>query len=209
VEARFRAAAADPAANQFRSEVDGHAENGLEVAEHDPEGAVAVQIQTPIDEMSRGIVQILERMSALERKQNSFQDTLESLARLPLQVNLNTTARSNANLALIDVPMPSDQAQLRALARDTVTLSGFLKRKFSELELSSEEKHLARSKVSNAFGHLAKLRKLASGSLEYAGQINRAQVHYRLQDLPLLEGVWDETEPLRRYVVAELRARVL
>jgi hypothetical protein len=146
-------------------------------------------------------------MSSLEQNQNSLLEQLLG-QRFPIQVNLNTTARSNANLALIDVPAPANQAETAALVRDTVTVSGFLKRKFSGLDLNSAEQRMARTSYMAAFGYVAKLRKLQSGDLNFAGQINRAQVHYRLSDLPLLEGVWEETQALRDYFIEANRNRL-
>jgi hypothetical protein len=131
-----------------------------------------------------------------------------------VQVNINSSGRSNADLRSINLPPPeSEEEEARALASDTLLVSVFLKRKFAEVRadgvvLSAVTQARAVKGVLGNFSSalkVAKARAMGAVPVPYAGQIGRAQVHYRYSDRPLMERVWTETEPFRALLVTRLQ----
>lgn len=124
-----------------------------------------------------------------------------------VQVNLNSSQRSNEDLRLINVPAPSGRNEELALARNTLLVTTYLKSKCAETTLSEvTQRRLVKSFLS-IFSSTLKVRKTAStdGPIPMVGQIGRAQVHYRQCDKPLMDQVWGELSEHFR----QLKARIV
>jgi len=131
------------------------------------------------------------------------------LAPPPVQVNLNASSRSNADLGLINVRPPADEAAGRALATDTLLVTTYLKQKFAEEgRLSAVARSQAVQSFCPFFGTGLKTRKalsMADGeAAPMVGQLGRSQGHYRHADRPLMDAEWDATRLHREQLVRRI-----
>lgn len=180
--AKFQRAAADPAAAQLRGEVDG------------PAGGRDGNLLRLFPELMEHFTLSVKGM---------FQELSQELRH---EVRVAVSSLQLAPEAVQDTPKAA-----HALASDTLLVTDFLKQKFGEaghgVPLSEVIQRLAVQSFKNYFSvtlKAVKTEELGAAALPLAGQILRAQVHYRRGDRPLMEGVWVTTQPYRRQVVTRL-----
>jgi hypothetical protein len=125
------------------------------------------------------------------------------LAPEAVQVNINASRRSNAELLAINLPVPSDGEARKRLAKDTLLVSQYLRQKFAETSLSEQSQRLSVAGLCAVYSHMLKVKKQQTtvGDAPVVGQIGRAQMHYTHADRPLMEQLWSELREFREGVV--------
>ena len=129
------------------------------------------------------------------------------LAPEAVQVNLNRSSRSNADLHRINLTIPTTNAERTILVRDTLQVTTYLKQKFAELNLSDVAQMRVVTSFRPAFSQALKVKMeiiLAGAALPMVGQIGRAQVHYRHKDRPHMEEVWCSLRDLRQSTIRRI-----
>jgi len=201
--AKLQRAGADPAAATLRAGVDAPrrvAAGGGGAHQLAPE--MVLQIESAME-------RVLDRRLA-----SALPSALAAMQLAPeaVQVNINSSGRSNGDLRRINVPPPQSPHAEMMLMRDTLLVTDFLKEKAAELVSDNEEKMRLPQAMKSFFSNCVREKKRAAMEggvpLPMVGQIGRAQVHYRQSDRPLMEQVWVELQHYRNELLQGIRHRI-
>ena len=199
--AKLQRAAADPAADALRAGIGPSPSSSLDQIVDALEGRIV--------HMLEGRMQLCIRRELAAALPPALR--LMQLAPEAVQVNLNSSRRSNPDLRGINVPPPLDRDAETALIQDTLLVTTFLTQKFAASDLHAEVKKRAVQGFKSCFSCHLKVRKqtsMAGAQLPMAGQIGRAQVQYRQSDRPLMEQIWGELREHREQLVERIVSRI-
>lgn len=142
-------------------------------------------------------------------------EVFTSLGLLPeaAQVNINSSARHNADLRTINVPVPRRDLDVISLCEDTLLVTMYLTQKFATTDLDEMVQKHAISGFRPRFSESLKASKMASAedsgeTMLYSGQIGRAQPRYVKSDRALMDTVWERLTDERRRVVRQVQERL-
>jgi hypothetical protein len=129
------------------------------------------------------------------------------------QVNINSSARHNADLRRINVPVPRSAIDSIALGEDTLLVTTYLTQKFAMTDLDEMVQKHAIAGFRPRFSESLKASKMASAEdsgepIFFAGQIGRAQPRYVKSDRALMDSVWERLTDERRKAVRQVQERL-
>jgi hypothetical protein len=206
LEAKLRRAAADPAAAELRAGIDGPATALM------TQGSIhelAAALQGALVGAMQGVIE-----QCVRREVRAALPVVLDVAQLApeaVQVNINAPSRSNADLRRINLVPPETAEEEAELVDGTLLVTKYLRQKFAHEDLSPLVRERAVQSFRSFFSTLLKTRKAAAtapDNMPMAGQIGRAQVHYRHADRPLMDQVWEAAAEHRALLVKKLEADV-
>jgi hypothetical protein len=199
LEAKLSRAGIDPVAADLRAEVDGPSNIPLAEVSTLSFSIAMANLETRLNESLQ--------KTMLEALRVALPPAL-SLAQLApeaVQVNLNTSRRSNADLRRINLPPPSSDEDSHVLARNTLTVSVYLLEKLTnEPGVYPRVARHVLQKYRGPFSAYAKKRKQELGSVTFVGQLGRSQVHYTHSDRHFLDECWANTTQTRSRILEEV-----
>jgi len=121
-----------------------------------------------------------------------------------VQKNNNASRRSNAELLTINLPVPEDAAAQQRLAKDTLLVSSYLRKKFAETSLSETAQRQSVAGFRSMYSQALKMKQRELGDAPMAGQMGWAQMHYTHTDRPLMDQGWADLGDFREALVRRI-----